>query len=190
MYRSANNTATYGSLTIDEFCSGYLTYVMDCLYCAQPNVKRALEYLLYLNNLLDDVPLSGWEAVRDAHGEILPQIEQGRLVWDNQPARTAAINKALRRAHLENSNFKSKTPNKKAKVAGGSSPYSNKGPEKKPCPEYQTESCQFTSHHTSEGVNWRHCCATCWRVKRQPFSHPKVNCKRQQNFDAKKSKNE
>ena len=67
-------------------------YVMDCLYCAQPNVKRALDYLLYLNNLLDDVPLSGWEAVRDAHGEILRQIEQGRLVWDNQPARTAAIN--------------------------------------------------------------------------------------------------
>ena len=67
------------------------------MYSSHSNVDKALVYLMYLTELLDDIPSLGWEGVRAAHGEVLRQIEQGRLLWDDHPARTLAINKALRR---------------------------------------------------------------------------------------------
>ena len=101
VYRSASSTATYSSLTGNEFCNGYLVYVHDCLNVTVPDVARAIDYLDYLKDLLDDIPLTGWDGVRDAHGEVLRSIEQGRLIWTDVPARTKAVGKALRRAHLE-----------------------------------------------------------------------------------------
>ena len=81
VYRAPNDTATYSSLTINEFCNGYLLYVHDCLNVSVPIVAKALDYLDYIRDLLDDIPLTGWSGVRDAHSEILRSIEQGRLVW-------------------------------------------------------------------------------------------------------------
>ena len=59
--RSANDTATYGSLTINEFVSGYMIYIHDCLNGKNPDVLKALDYVAYLHDLLDDIPLIGWE---------------------------------------------------------------------------------------------------------------------------------
>ena len=184
VFRSASNTATYDTLSIYEFCSGYLVNVIDCLYDPRPDVDKALDYLLYLNDLLDDIPLAGWDAVRDAHGEVLRQIEQGRLLWDDRPARALAFSKAIRRAHLENTTV--------AKPASTGKVTDNKADKvvKKPCPEYQTSSCEFKNTHTSQGTSWLHSCATCWKVKRQRHSHPKTECNRQQSIDEKnKAKN-
>ena len=82
IYRAANSIATCGCLSVKEFCTGYLTYIEDSLKGSKPKIDVALEYLSYLHELLDEVPLLGWEVVRDAHGEILRLVEQCRLKWE------------------------------------------------------------------------------------------------------------
>ena len=113
VYRAPNDIATYDSLTVNEFCNGFLVQVHDCLNLPKPDVFRALDYLDYLRDLLDDIPLMGWDGVRDAHGEILRSIEQGRLMWTDIPAQSKAIGKALRRAHMAwqaSNEIKSRSP--------------------------------------------------------------------------------
>ena len=75
VYRATKNLATYETLTVGEFCTGYKRYVIDNLKGHKPNVNVALDYLYYLNELLDEIPLLGWEVVREAHGEILRMVE-------------------------------------------------------------------------------------------------------------------
>ena len=101
VYRATSNLATYSSLSINEFCAGYITFVKDNLGSIKPDIDIALDDLNYLNDLLDEVPLMGWEAVRAAHGEMLRSVEQGRLIWGDKPKRSRLFTKALRRAHLE-----------------------------------------------------------------------------------------
>ena len=183
VYRAPNDTATYDSLSINEFCNGFLLYVHDCLSLPKPDVVNALDYLDYLRDLLDDIPLMGWEGVRDAHGEILRSIEQGRLTWTNVPARSKAIGKALRRAHMAyqaaggTGGDSSASPNASKK--------SSKSKTEKPCPDYQIQDCEFKSNHSSDGTLWLHCCATCLRVRRQRYTHPKAECNRQKSLDDK-----
>ena len=111
---------------------------------------------------------------RAAHGELLRLIEQGRLSWADVPARSKAINKALRRAQLsatgggsEGSGGNSNVPSKP-----------NGNTNKRPCPQYQVNDCDFSATHTSDGTTWLHCCATCFHTKNQRYSHPKSLCRR------------
>ena len=60
VYRAPNDTATYDSLSVEEFCNGYLMYIQDCLLAPKPDIFSALDYLDYLRDLLDDIPLMGW----------------------------------------------------------------------------------------------------------------------------------
>ena len=92
VYRTSSSLATYSTLSVEEFCKGYLTYIVDSLRGDKPNVDVALDYSGYLHELLDEAPLQGWEVVREAHGEILRQIEQCRLKWEDVVARNKAKN--------------------------------------------------------------------------------------------------
>ena len=47
VFRAPNDTATYDTLTINEFCNGYLLYVRDCLNAPQPDILTALDYIDY-----------------------------------------------------------------------------------------------------------------------------------------------
>ena len=125
----------------------------------------------------------GWSGVRDAHGEILRLIEQGRLKWTNIPARTKAIGKALRRVHLA---AQAKI-NSKSKGSPRSQASKQKEPQvaKRTCPEYQLGDCSFAANHTTDGVQWLHCCATCYRVRRQRYTHTKAECNRQKSMEGK-----
>ena len=187
VFRNSNDTATYNTLSVNEFCSGYMLYIQDCLNNSPPDVVRALDYIDYLHDLLDDIPLIGWERVRAAHGELLRLVEQGRLLWSDIPARSKAINKALRRAQLAGEPQPSQSSGDKTIV--GSAQKSNNTPSnnapKKPCPQYQTNSCDFASAHVSEGVVLLHCCATCLRTRNQKYSHPRASCKRQRALEDK-----
>ena len=181
VYRAPNDTATYDSLSINEFSNGFLLFVLDCLNLPVPDVTKAIDYLDYLRDLFDDIPLVGWSGVKDAHGEVLRSIEQGRLIWSDIPARTKAIGKALRRAHLA-VQAKVKT---KGKSSDSGDKTDQKGEVKKPCPEYQSQECSFKANHSSDGIKWLHCCATCLRVRHQRYSHPKAECNRQKALEEK-----
>ena len=61
VFSAHNNTATYDTLTVDEFCSGSMLYVEDSLQGTDPDVKQALDYLGYLHDLIDEIQLQGWE---------------------------------------------------------------------------------------------------------------------------------
>ena len=122
----------------------------------RPNVEKALDYLGYLHELLDEVPLLGWEVVREAHGEILRLVEQCRLKWDNVVERGKAVTKALRRARLQDEERKA------LKAAESKVTNANK----KPCPQYQTNECSEKGTHSKDWVTWLHCCTTCPRVKK------------------------
>ena len=170
VYRSAGNLATYGSLSINEFCSGFITYVKDNLSGPNPDINVALDDLVYLGELLDEIPSFTWEAVRTAHGEILRLIEQARLKWVDKQARAKFLTIALRRAHMQilakqaqNSVSEAKRP----------------AIEKKPCPQYQLSECPEKGTHSEEKITWLHCCATCYKVKKQRYAHPKTECNRQ-----------
>ena len=79
VFRATKNLATYDSLSVNEFCSGYIVFVKDYLVSDKPNLDVALDDLNYLTDLIDEIPLMGWETVRSAHGEVLRLIEQDRL---------------------------------------------------------------------------------------------------------------
>ena len=139
--------------------------------------------LIIIRDLLDDIPLTGWDGVRDVHSEVLRSVEQGRLVWTDVSACTKAITKALRRAHLA---MLAKSEDKgKGKDKGGKSKSAVAKVEKRPCVEYQTQNCDFTATHTTDGVIWMHCCATCLRTRHQCYSHPKAICNRQKSLEEK-----
>ena len=97
VYRAHDNTATYGTLTVDEFCAGYMMYVEDSLHGADPDVSQALDYLAYLRDLLDEIPLQGWEGVRAAHGEVLRLVEQCRLQWEDSHTCLAKVCRGIQR---------------------------------------------------------------------------------------------
>ena len=167
VYRAANSIATYGCLSVKEFCTGYLTYMEDSLKGSKPKIDVALDYLSYLHELLDEVPLLGWEVVRDAHGEILRLVEQCRLKWEDVNARGKAISKALRRAKLQalERAMSGQAESKPVKISI----------EKKPCVEYQKNECPEKSSHKEENVVWLHCCATCYRVKNKSIPTQKLS---------------
>ena len=52
VYRAPNDTATYDSLSVEEFCNGYLMYIQDCLLAPKPDIFSALDYLDYLKRLI------------------------------------------------------------------------------------------------------------------------------------------
>ena len=174
VHRSTSKPAMYDSLTINEFCSGYMVFVNECLEGDEPNVPKALDYISYLRDLLDEIPLMEWPAVRDAHGEILRQIEQNRLNWDDVGARTKQLNKAFRRAHLEGLG---------ESIRGGQPAQ----PQlvKRPCTDYQTKCCTVKGSHVEDGVKLLHCCATCYKLKKQKYGHPKVECRKQKLLNEK-----
>ena len=182
VYRSSKDTATYSSLSINEFCSGYLVYINDCLNVARPEVAWALDYISYLDDLLDEIPLVGWEGVRDAHGELLCQIEQGGLTCSNIPAHTKAIEKAIRKARIL-AELKKNSPS----VTKKSQAQTNLGMNKCPCPKFQDNSCEFAATHKSDGTAWLQCGATCLRTRGQGYSHPKAICNQQKALEEKTS---
>ena len=167
VYRATSNMARYDSLTVGEFCSGYMRFVIDNLKGEKPNVNIALDYLYYLNELLDEIPLMGWDVVREAHRDILRMVEQCRLNWDDTQDRSRQITKALRRAHVMLGSVKSKDANKK------------------PCPDFQTSVCVEGGSHIENEIMLLHCCATCYKIKKQKYSHTKAECNRQKAIDSK-----
>ena len=188
VHRASNNAATYSSLTVDEFCIGYNMFIEDSLEGTEPDVARAQDYLTYLHDLLSEIPLMGWEPVREAHGEMLWLVEQCRLDWENSKARSRALAKALRRAHLES--LKKAESEDKGNGGDDKPPVPQK--VKRPCPEYQTEKCEESATHFNDGVTWLHCCATCYRYKQQRYTHTCSEGRRQKAKDdkSKSSKNQ
>ena len=85
-------------------------------------------------------------------------------------ARIKAMIKAIRRAKLQ-------ADDKRSVQATESKPGST-GIPKKPCQKYQTNECTERAAHSDDDVTWLHCCATCWRVKLQKYSHSKLDCNR------------
>ena len=162
-----------------------MSYAEDCLLLPTPNVKHALDYISYLRDLMDEIPLTGWVGVKDADAEVLRSIEQNRLSWLDIPNRTKHLTKAIRRA--QHPALAPATPQPKS-----FKPTQNPGNEKMPCPEFQTLSCPHPATLTDEGLTWLHNCATCLRVNGQKYSHPKAEFNRQKALDAraKGSKNE
>ena len=177
VFRASNNLATYRTLTINEFCSGYLTFVRDNLNCDKPDLHVARDDLNYLGQLMDEIPLFGWENVRTAHGEVLRMVEQARLKWADKAARTEQLTKALRRAQLEDGE------DDEAQLAPPPPPKPTR--VKKPCPKYQTNECEEKATHLLDDISWLHCCAICWRVKKQKYSHSKQDCNRSKAMQSK-----
>ena len=141
VFRSTNAPATYGSLSIDEFCSGFLMYAEDALRGPKPNVLTALDYLVYLRDLMDEVPSLGWEDTRAAHGEVLRQVEQDRLDWHDVQARTRTLAKAVMRARFAPSSRRDGNAGNTSKWPQGLSPQL----DRKPCVAFQTQACPKTS---------------------------------------------
>ena len=185
VYRSSSDIA-YATLSVNEFVIGYMMYLRECLMLPKPDVARALDYLIYLHDLLDEIPSVGWSGVKAAHGEIWRTIEQGRLRWDDTVSRSKILTKALRRELLA-----TRLKAEQAKSQAEASLDKKHQTEKKPCPKYQEGECSNKTAHTSDNVTWMHCCATCLKVKHIKYSHTKAGCRRQKAFDEKnKSKNE
>ena len=168
VFRSPSNLGTYDTFSIDEFVSGYRKYVEDCLLYDKPDVNCDLYSIAYLNDRLDEVPLNSWGAVRDAHGEVLRQIEQGRQKWDRVNDRSRAFSKALRMAAVPMLEPAMKAPKRQVQQ--------HTAQEKKPCPDYQSRSCDKPGTHVQDDVVLYHSCATCLRVKGQQYSPPSVEC--------------
>ena len=158
-------------------------YIKDCLTGSQPDVGRALDYLAYLHDLLDEIPLLTWEVVRDAHSEVLRLVEQGRLIWTDTVARSVSLSKALRRAKFNKDEADRLAAEKAVGARKGSS--SSEASDKKPCPKFQTQTCEEPGNHVDGGITLLHCCSTCYRTKKQRYGHSREVCQRQQKLDEK-----
>ena len=183
VFRASQAPATYDSLTIDEFCSSFTMYIEDALRCPEPNVAVALDYSTYLRDLMDEVPMTTWEGVKAAHGELLRQIEQGRVKWYDVNERSRILAKALRKEVLALT-LKPQA-GRKSIVTNAQTGNQNAQLDRKPCEPYQTAACHRQATHTNDGCIWLHCCATCYKIKNHKFSHPRSECNRQKALDAK-----
>ena len=151
----------------------------------QADVPKALDYLIHLHDLLYEVQPVGWDGVKAAHGEVLRNIEQGRLKWDDVSARSKILSKVLRRELLV-ARLKAESD-----LNSGSQNQSTPQLEKRLCLQYQDQTCPEAGAHVSDGIYMMHFCATCWRVKHQKYSHPKAGCRRQKSLESRnKAKNE
>ena len=169
VYRNSGKKATFDSMSIPEFVAGYCKIVIASL----PDVKVTADHVGYLADVMSDIEGGQWELVRNSHRQVLHQIEQGQLVWEDVAARDSFRSKYLQRAERAAGLGKSFKNNN---MGGGGA--ADVMPRGLACGPFQSNRCVFSSHHQSNGQNWVHMCATCQRVTGQKNPHPECECKR------------
>ena len=172
VYRNNGKKATYDTMSIPEFVVGYCKIAMASLPVSCDTEVTA-DHMGYLSDVMSDIEGGEWELVRNSHRQVLHQIEQGQLTWEDTTARDTFRSKYLQRAERAAGLGKSFKNNN----AGGGNGM-NVMPRGQACGPYQSNRCVFTSHHQSNGQNWVHMCATCQRVTGQKNPHPECECKR------------
>ena len=131
--------AVFDELTVAEFVYGYLDAMDD------PDIDKATKALMakHLRELMEDASTYPWVNVRNYHGVMLGEMERDRLTWTNMERI-----QRLRYRYAQ-----------KHSVPESSS---NSIDDVKPCPAYQTGTCNEATDH--DGL--RHVCASCFKKKK------------------------
>ena len=164
VYRGADRVPSeYDELTVAEFCYGYLKIAKNDKY-----MIKHLEQLTHLATLYK------WEDVRNCHGFILTEMEQGRLKWgDNFQALFEAYAK-ITRINLE-------VPDRRSDVmkikSGTKSSVQNKQGQIV-CFKFQRGNCSERNSHVSSAGYLLHNCEHCFKMTGNLYNHPAFECRR------------
>ena len=172
IFRNNGKKATYDTLSIPEFVVGYCSVIVANLPNI-PDTRVAIDHICYMSDVMSDIEGGDWDHVRNSHRQVLHQVEQGQITWEDTAARDAFRAKTLQRA--ERAAGMGKTLKAQNTQVGGGVNAMPRGP---PCTPYQNNPCVFTTHHQTNGQTWVHMCATCVRVTGQRNPHPDCECKR------------
>ena len=97
IFRNNGKKATYDTLCISEFVVGYCGVIVANLPVSD-DTHVARDHVDYLSDVMGDIEGGEWDHVRNSHRQVLHQVEQGQLVWENTAARDAFRAKTLQRA--------------------------------------------------------------------------------------------
>ena len=97
IFRSNGKKATYDTLSVPEFVVGYCGVIIANLSIMQ-ETRVASDHFNYLSDMVSDIEGGEWEHVRNSHRQVLHQVEQGQLIWEDAAARDAFRGKTLQRA--------------------------------------------------------------------------------------------
>ena len=84
-------------MSIPEFVVGYCNIVIASLP-VNNNTEVAADHVGYLADVMSDVDGGDWELVCNSHHQVLHQIVQGQLKWEDKNARDTSRGKYLQSA--------------------------------------------------------------------------------------------
>jgi hypothetical protein len=154
----------YEDLSIYEWCNGYMAIVQNEL---NPKIARLM--MTHFRTLMEDAVSHGWEAVKQAHKDILIRLEMGEFTWYDELTMAEKRRSALTRASKPKDNVVSTYGSRgfgqgrgQGRQAGGVRPFPNGGKKLiKSCIYYNNNVCNKKGDHEEANVFYRHNCSHC-----------------------------
>ena len=169
---STKDRVTYNQLNITQFLAGF------CRIMREESCRITKDHMLdYLISLLDDLNDFSWQAAKASHAVLLCRMEQGEVTSWSQTDKIDRIRRANAQKHLPPSQAPYSNQKFKKNVVG------QKSQKSMPCVFFNDNSCNFSKHHETKGVFYRHICSSCFAQDGKISTHTALDCKQ-------KSKNE
>ena len=174
-YVLAGNTKdriSYNQLNITQFMSGF------CRIMREESCQVTKDHMLdYLISLLDDSNDFLWQAAKANHAMLLCRMEQGEVTSWSQTDKIDRIRRANAQKHLPQS--QTVHSNQKFRKSGSG----QKSQKSMPCVFFNDNSCNFSKHHETKGVFYRHICSSCFAQDGKIGTHSALDCKQKSKND-------
>jgi hypothetical protein len=152
-------------LSMPEFVLGYTIMLEN----PEMTSTRRGHMLWLLKLLMEDAIIRPWQQVRHLHITIIQSMETGQLQWGDNEAILA-----IQRQHSRSYVVPNTAPRRPAPT---SRPPTTNNPIVF-CIAYQSNACDSTTDHNSEGGFLQHVCAYCLRVTGRAIRHAEADCRR------------
>ena len=123
-----------------------------------------------LRSLMVDCSEVDWVTARTAHKQVLLGIHYRRFTWLDQRGCIDAKRDAIPREAVPKA-----LPAHVVVIT--------------PCPLYQSENCQLSAEHVTDGITYTNCCGYCQRTGGKKHDHPDTSCNKKRQANGRKAKN-
>ena len=157
----------YKELSPLQFMIGFL----GCLQDESSNTVKS-NMIEYGRHLFQDALETNWATAKHAHMILLQEIERGKCSWRSPDL--------VEKIRIRN------TARVIAQKPVSTQPKSFKSSKDKLCPDYNSNSCRFSSDHVVDGVIHKHACSYCHQEVGRWFSHKIHDCMRRKATESNK----
>ena len=163
---STKDRVTYNQLNITQFMAGF------CRIMREESCQITRDHMLdYLISLLDDSNDFSWQAAKASHAVLLCRMEQGEVTSWSQTDKIDRICRANTQKHLPPTQAGHSNQKFKKNALG------QKPQKSMPCVFFNDNSCNYSKHHETKGVFYRHICSSCFAQDGKISTHSALECK-------------